>query len=62
MNTELFDKGRDAFRAKDYKAAERTFKEVMKSLDEHHVYYNRVASHLGLTGTDIGSQWIAVMP
>ncbi len=48
MNTELFDKGRDAFRAKDYKAAERAFKEVMKSLDEHHVFYNRVTSYLGL--------------
>jgi len=48
MNTELFDKGRDAFRAKDYKAAERAFKELMKSIDEHHVFYNRVASHLGL--------------
>jgi hypothetical protein len=48
MNTELFDKGRDALKAKDYKAAERAFKEVMKSLDEHHVHYNQVASHLGL--------------
>jgi hypothetical protein len=48
MNTELFDKGREAFKAKDYKAAEREFKEVMKSMDEHHVFYNRVASHLGL--------------
>lgn len=48
MNTELFDKGRDALKAKDYKAAERAFKEVMKSVGEHHVHYNRVASHLGL--------------
>jgi hypothetical protein len=48
MNKELFDKACDALKAKDYKAAERAFKEVMKSLDEHHVYYNRVASHLGL--------------
>jgi hypothetical protein len=48
MNKELFDKACDAFKAKDYKAAERAFKEVMKSMDEHHVYYNRVASHLGL--------------
>ena len=48
MNTELFDKGREAFKAKDYKAAERAFKELMKSLDEHHVFYNRVASYLGL--------------
>jgi len=48
MNTELFDKGCEAFKAKDYKAAERAFKKVMESLDEHHVFYNRVASHLGL--------------
>ena len=48
MNTELFDKACEAFKAKDYKAAERAFREVMKSLDEHHVLYNRVASHLGL--------------
>ncbi len=48
MNTELFDKACAAFKAKDYKAAERAFKEVMKSLDEHHVFYNRAASHLGL--------------
>jgi hypothetical protein len=48
MNTELFDKGCEAFKAKDYKAAERAFKEVMESLDEHHVFYNRVASRLGL--------------
>ena len=48
MDTELFDKGCEAFKAGDYKAAERAFREVMKSLDEHHVYYNRVASHLGL--------------
>jgi len=48
MNKELFDKACDAFKAEDYKAAERAFKEVMKSMDEHHVFYNRVASHLGL--------------
>lgn len=48
MNTELFDKGCEAFKARDYKAAERAFNEVMKSLDEHHVFYNRAASCLGL--------------
>jgi hypothetical protein len=48
MNTELFDKGCEAFKAQDYKAAERSFKELMKSIDEHHVFYNRVASYLGL--------------
>ena len=48
MNTEAFDKGCDALKAKDYKAAERAFNEAMKSIDEHHVLYNRVASCLGL--------------
>jgi len=48
MNNESFDKGCDALRAKDYKAAERAFNEAMKSIDDHHVLYNRVASYLGL--------------
>lgn len=48
MNYEAFDKGRDALKAKDYKAAERAFKQAMKSVDAHHVLYNKVASYLGL--------------
>ena len=48
MNHESFNKGRDALRAKDYKAAERAFNEAMESMDEHHVLYNQVASYLGL--------------
>jgi len=48
MNNESFDKGRDALKAQDYKAAERAFNEAMKSIDEHHVSYNKVASCLGL--------------
>jgi hypothetical protein len=48
MNHQAFEKGRDALRTSDYKAAEREFSEVMKSTDEHHVLYNKVASYLGL--------------
>ena len=48
MNNESFDKGRDALKAQDYKAAERAFNEAMKSIDEHHASYNKVASSLGL--------------
>lgn len=48
MNNEAFEKGRDALKAKDYKAAEREFRDTMKTMDEHHVLYNKVASYLGL--------------
>lgn len=48
MDTESFDKGRDALKAKDYKAAEREFRVALKSMDEHHVLYNKVASYFGL--------------
>ncbi len=48
MNNESFDKGREALKAQDYKAAERAFNEAMKSIDEHHESYNKVASYLGL--------------
>ena len=48
MNNESFEKGRDALKAQDYKAAERAFNEAMKSIDEHNVSYNKVASYLGL--------------
>ena len=48
MNRELFDKGRDALKASDFKAAERDFEEVINALEEHDEQYNRVASFLGL--------------
>ena len=48
MNNEAFDKGCDALKAQDYKAAEREFSEALKSVDEHHASYNRLASYLGL--------------
>ncbi len=49
MDNESFDKGRDALKAKDYKAAERKFKQAFGSIDEHHELYNTVASYLGLS-------------
>ena len=48
MNTESFNKGSDALRAGDYKAAVREFKEALKSIEEQHLSYSRVASYLGL--------------
>jgi hypothetical protein len=48
MNRESFDKGRESLKARDYKAAEREFSQVLKSVDEQHASYNRVVSYLGL--------------
>ncbi len=48
MYKEPFDKGCAALKAKDYNAAEREFRQALKSMDEHHVFYNKVASFLGL--------------
>lgn len=48
MNNESFDKGREALKVKDYKAAERAFKQAMESVDERHDLYNRIISYLGL--------------
>ena len=48
MDTEAFEKGREALKAEDYKAADRAFSEAMKSVDEHDQQYNRIASFRGL--------------
>jgi hypothetical protein len=48
MDVEAFEKGYSALEAKDYKAAERGFSEAMKSINENHDRYNRLASFLGL--------------
>lgn len=48
MNQEIFERGRDALKASDFRAAERDFQEVMNMIDEQHEQYNRVASFLGL--------------
>ena len=49
MNTESYEKGCEALKAQDYKAAEREFCEALKLVDEHSPSYNRITSCLGLT-------------
>lgn len=48
MNTESYEKGCEALKAQDYKAAEREFCEALKLVDEHSPSYNRITSCLGL--------------
>ena len=48
MDTETFLNAKDSLKAQDYKAAERTFKKVLESIDEHHEEYNSVSSYYGL--------------
>ncbi len=48
MDEESLAKGRDALKAKDYKAAEREFNQALKSIDELHESYNKITSYLGL--------------
>ena len=48
MNKLSYDNGHDSFLAEDYKAARREFAETLKSIDEHHECYYKVASYLGL--------------
>lgn len=49
MNSDVFEQGRDALKASDYKAAVRDFQQALDSIDEHHEHYNRVVSYLGLS-------------
>jgi len=49
MDTESFDKGREALKAGDYRAAESKFNLAFQSIDEQHALYNRVASYLGMS-------------
>lgn len=49
MNQESYDNGIEALKSEDYKGAEREFETCLKSIDEHHDKYNRVASYLGLS-------------
>ena len=48
MNTESYEKGCEALKAQDYKAAEREFCEALKRVDEHNPSYNRITSCLRL--------------
>lgn len=56
MKNELLQKGREALKAQDYKAAAREFEEVMKSVDEHHEHHNLVASYVGLARVMTGDR------
>ena len=49
MDQESYNKGRDALKAQDYKAAEQKFREAFNSIEEHHELYNKLASYLGLS-------------
>ena len=48
MDTEAYQNAKDSLKAQDYKAAERSFKKVLDSIDEHHEQYNSVLSCHGL--------------
>lgn len=49
MDTQAYQTGKDALKAKDYKAAERAFKVALESVEEHDEHYNSVLSYYGLT-------------
>lgn len=49
MDRPAFENAKDLLKAQDYKAAERAFKKVMDSVDEHDEHYNTVLSYYGLT-------------
>ena len=49
MDEEAFQSAKDVLKAQDYKAAQRAFKKVLESTDEHSEYYNSVLSFYGLS-------------
>lgn len=49
MNTQAYQNAKDALKAQDYKVAERNFKIVLDSIDEHHEQHNSVLSYYGLS-------------
>ena len=49
MNMQAYENGIDALKAEDYNGAVRDFNECLKSIDEHHDQYNKVASYLGVS-------------
>ena len=48
MDTQAYQNGKDLLRQQDYKAAQRTFKIALDSIDEHHKDYTGVLSYYGL--------------
>ena len=55
MNQQAYDNGIRALKSGDYRAAEREFSECLKSIDEAHELYNRVASYYGLCQVLVGN-------
>lgn len=49
MDEKAYQVAQDAMKDKDYKAAERALRTVLKSVDEHHERYNVLLSAYGLT-------------
>ena len=56
MDGEAFESGKEALKAKDYKAAERAFKKARDTADEHSEHYNLVMSFYGLSQVLNGDQ------
>ncbi len=48
MDTQAYQNAKDALQAKDYQAAERAFKVVLDSINDHHGQYSSVLSYYGL--------------
>lgn len=48
MDSESFDKGCDALKGEDFKAAEHNFRNALNSVHEGHQLYNKIASFYGL--------------
>jgi hypothetical protein len=48
MDTQAYQNAKNALKAQDYKAAERDFKKVLETMDEHNEQYNNVLSHYGM--------------
>ncbi len=48
MDTQTYQKAKDALKVKDYKAAERAFKTALESIDDGHKQYSNVLSYYGL--------------
>ena len=48
MDTQTYQNAKNSLKAQDYKAAERDFKKVLETIDEHNEQYNNVLSHYGM--------------
>ena len=48
MDTQAYQNAKNSLKAQDYKAAERDFKKVLDTIDEHNEQYNNVLSYYGM--------------